>query len=630
MSVSTVSHHAKDVSVPRVSHVLVAAADGVRFVDQASVDGSETSTWEVFQAEAADGPQLRVLACPRGVSRKRHLIYFLTCAVRHRSAGLTLTVLLLVQHALWREDDRPAQDRCQRCQPGKYLLDVVQWPASIGASEAEWPPQAPLHLVRWNARDVLFGIRDCGRGLGVECPLDISYNIYQDYPEEGYKWCTPASATASNTCGRIVAMGIGNTADLPAGKDYLLVASHAGFYTGYFTIPVEAGGDNDFTLEMVEELSAREERVVLHWESSDDLDLYVVNADDSNNKVYWGRDEASIIGGSGRLEVDNEFGWEGPETTILQDLTSGTGEVWINSYSSTFSYDKVAQYPVTVDIFCHKCLNDLGQDTAGYVTSVTQQAEDVQAPTKWWKVGQFVASDGLLVDGHPAVQWQTCTADCYPDNYYRRAYADDGVHLQSRGKRAHDEAHLDIDDRYGYYDEDLYAYGKKTQLARPGRTLQHLKADDDVRLHSRIGRDMPGGSDARRLLSHQNTGAPVHGLNEQCLTCPAGGTCSGGFQVQFAESHNWDTRDGMYVLVDCPTGHKVINTTGGTAAFSHDSQKCQICDKGEECTESICTACEPCRAGLGAETFGASACEHCITLQVRTRSKECPRAQAPP
>ena len=82
---------------------------------------------------------------------------------------------------------------------------------------------------------------------------------------------------------------------------------------------------------------------------------------------------------------------------------------------------------MTVDIFCHKCLNDLGQDTAGYVTSVTQQAEDVQAPTKWWKVGQFVASDGLLVDGHPAVQWQTCTAECY-----------------SIG------SHLGIDDGYGY------------------------------------------------------------------------------------------------------------------------------------------------------------------------------------
>ena len=87
-------------------------------------------------------------------------------------------------------------------------------------------------------------------------------------------------------------MGIGNTADLPAGKDYLLVASHAGFYTGYFTIPVEAGGDNDFTLEMVEELSAREERVVLHWESSDDLDLYVVNADDFNNKFIQGMEMA--------------------------------------------------------------------------------------------------------------------------------------------------------------------------------------------------------------------------------------------------------------------------------------------------------------------------------------------------
>ena len=37
-----------------------------------------------------------------------------------------------------------------------------------------------LSLVRSRARDVLFGIRDCGRGSGVECPLDISYKIYQD------------------------------------------------------------------------------------------------------------------------------------------------------------------------------------------------------------------------------------------------------------------------------------------------------------------------------------------------------------------------------------------------------------------------------------------------------------------
>ena len=67
----------------------------------------------------------------------------------------------------------------------------------------------------------------------------------------------------------------------------------------------------------------------------------------------------------------------------------------------------------------------------------------------------------------------------------------------------------------------------------------------------------------------------------------------------------------MYVLVDCPTGHKVINTTGGTAAFSHDSQECQICDKGEECTESICTACEPCRAGYYKSTAGTDACVEC-------------------
>ena len=72
----------------------------------------------------------------------------------------------------------------------------------------------------------------------------------------------------------------------------------------------------------------------------------------------------AMIGGSGRLEVDNFFGSAGPETTILHNMTSGTAEVWV-------AYSKV--HPVTVDIFCHKCLNDLGQDTAGYVTSVTTQ-----------------------------------------------------------------------------------------------------------------------------------------------------------------------------------------------------------------------------------------------------------------
>jgi hypothetical protein len=58
-------------------------------------------------------------------------------------------------------------------------------------------------------------------------------------------------------------------------------------------------------------LSAREERVVMlmRWEHEVDLDLYVINADDRDNQIYYdNRHEYSgeprrtaMIGGSGRL-----------------------------------------------------------------------------------------------------------------------------------------------------------------------------------------------------------------------------------------------------------------------------------------------------------------------------------------
>ena len=439
----------------------------------------------------------------------------------------------------------PTKDRCQKCEPGKYLLDVVQWPI-INATEAEWPPQEPHHLVTWNARDVLWRLRDC---QAEGCPLAISYKIYQDYPETAYKRCTPASATTSNTCGKIVGMGIGNTADLPAGHDYLMVASHDGYFTSYFTFYVEPDGVNVFTLEMVEELSAREERVVLQWDNDVDLDLWVINKDPSTERIGYSANSGYMAGGSGNLEVDNSVGSEGPETTMLKSLTSGTAEVWVNRWGWKYSAAEATTYRATVNIFCHKCLNDLGQDTAGYVTSVTQQAEDVpeQSQGGWWKVGQFVASDGFLLDGHPAVQWQTCTADCYPL----------GTHLDS------DDGYGDFDsDPYGDYDsgsndesgdgdgsslgqrrllasdrhasnqtvsagrvKELQRRQGKTQATRQGRSSQS-EARAGARLRSStLGSPERQGTHGRHLLWHQNTGSPVHGLNEECLNCPAGGTC---------------------------------------------------------------------------------------------------------
>ena len=59
----------------------------------------------------------------------------------------------------------------------------------------------------------------------------------------------------------------------------------------------------------MEVLSAREERVVMRLEHEVDLDLYMINADDRDNQIYYGNHHeysgeprrTTMIGGSGRL-----------------------------------------------------------------------------------------------------------------------------------------------------------------------------------------------------------------------------------------------------------------------------------------------------------------------------------------
>lgn len=69
--------------------MLVAAADGVQFVDQ--VIGNVPSKWEIFRDTQADGPQRRVLECPKGVSLvKKRLIEIPSCALCFASAALTV------------------------------------------------------------------------------------------------------------------------------------------------------------------------------------------------------------------------------------------------------------------------------------------------------------------------------------------------------------------------------------------------------------------------------------------------------------------------------------------------------------------------------------------------------------
>jgi hypothetical protein len=60
-----------------------------------------------------------------------------------------------------------------------------------------------------------------------------------------------------------------------------------------------------------------------------------------------------------------------------------------------------------------------------------------------------------------------------------------------------------------------------------------------------------------------------------CLTCPAGGSCvDGGFLVTF-NTGMWVIRNGMYILVSCPSGHQLVNSVDGF--FNHDVQRCKRC-----------------------------------------------------
>jgi hypothetical protein len=70
---------------------------------------------------------------------------------------------------------------------------------------------------------------------------------------------------------------------------------------------------------------------------------------------------------------------------------------------------------------------------------------------------------------------------------------------------------------------------------------------------------------------------PLAGLNAlrpTCFNCPTGGSCKGGFRVEFLLGI-WKIMGGMYRLVSCPAGNQLVNSVNGV--FSHDIQSCLAC-----------------------------------------------------
>eukprot|EP00961_Rhodomonas_salina_P165937 2235909-Rhodomonas_salina.1 len=66
-------------------------------------------------------------------------------------------------------------------------------------------------------------------------------------------------------------------------------------------------------------------------------------------------------------------------------------------------------------------------------------------------------------------------------------------------------------------------------------------------------------------------------LPSECVPCPKGIDCD--FSVTKELVGSWVTQDGFLVLLSCPPGYQLINSTDGTSVgtFSHDNQECKKC-----------------------------------------------------
>ena len=245
----------------------------------------------------------------------------------------------------------------------------------------------------------------------------VTYEIYSGF-SDSYMGCSDEGAS----CGNLIASTVENVFNVPANQNYLVIAKLTGYYTGYFETLIDVNGAS-VLFNMVETLSVNQDRVVLHWDHSQDLDLWVFDqADKANNNVGWsvpGR-TGSFAGGTITLDVDNWSGLDGPETVRFESLSSGTVEVWVHHYDDSFTAEQVRLAPATVDVYCHRCLDDNDSLKEGFVTSVKQVDSDLPATGKeWWKVGEFIvpASGARL-------KWTVCTgASCFanarPDSTMR-------------------------------------------------------------------------------------------------------------------------------------------------------------------------------------------------------------------
>jgi hypothetical protein len=168
---------------------------------------------------------------------------------------------------------------------------------------------------------------------------------------------------------------------------------------------------------MVPKMELGQNRVVLRWAHNGNLDLWVYEADNKDNNVGWKTPFRFNAGSSVTLDRQNSDGTLGPETTQFNNLKENV-EVWIDYFGTytTYTQEILHESPASVDIYCHTCTYN-NKQKAGYVTTVTQDAIDVEGGLySWWKVGTYIVEKVIDPQDNSAtysVTWQTCVQNCY-------------------------------------------------------------------------------------------------------------------------------------------------------------------------------------------------------------------------
>ncbi len=166
------------------------------------------------------------------------------------------------------------------------------------------------------------------------------------------------------------------------------------------------------------------------------------------------------------------------------------------------------------------------------------------------------------------------------------------------------------------YEPDVYISGTDSQTGFVMRT-------NDFRVNFQRGRsvcpkgyildfDMLGSKNGSASCSFCKTGTySVNPLahysgslssTPSCLNCPVGGDCSlGGYNVIF-DVGDWMETDQMYLLVNCPKGYQLINSSAG-GNFIHGLQECKRCLSGQYIINPNMDSCHKCPQGI-APSFG--------------------------